>query len=87
MSNFNDIRFMGIDEFAKWLDRYGSIDDAPWLDWWDKNYCNKCVAESINGHEYAWCELNCKCKYFQDMKDIPNSEQVIKMWLELESEN
>ena len=32
--------------------------------------------------EFAWCELNGKCKFFKDMDDIPDVKQIIKMWLE-----
>ena len=73
----------------KWLDKYGDFDSAPWMRWFDKNYCDKCeavVIQSLNGcNGYAWCELHNKCKFFQDMNDIPDSKQTIKMWLESEA--
>lgn len=34
--------------------------------------------------ECAYCEVNGKCRYFQDMDKIPNNIEVIKMWLETE---
>ena len=32
----------------------------------------------------AWCELEHKCKFFQDMDDVPSCKEIAKMWLELE---
>ena len=46
------------------------------------------------GHSYycgdiecGYCEVNGKCRYFQDMDDIPDNEEIIKMWLESEIED
>ncbi len=88
MTNFNNLRFMGIDEFVEWLDEYGDFDNAPWNKWFDENHCKKCKPIiSDYGHEYAPCEFNNKCVFFEEMNEVPNHKQVIKMWLELESEN
>lgn len=90
MKVFDKFVSKNIDELADWLDKYSDLDIAPWNRWWDKNYCRKCEAVIVNepqklwNQEYAWCELNGKCKYFQYMKDIPSHKQVIKMWLESE---
>lgn len=92
MTVFNEIISKNIDEFAEWLDKNGVQDFSPWSEWFDKNYCKKCESIiKINPHccyiksEYAWCELNDgKCKFFQDMDDIPYGKQLIKMYLESE---
>ena len=34
----------------------------------------------------GYCEVNGKCRYFQNMDDIPDNEDVIKMWLETEAD-
>jgi hypothetical protein len=93
MKVFDSIKNKNIDELADWLDEHCDFDSALWWKWWDENYCNKCESiktESTNifGHkiECAYCELNRNCKFFKDMDDIPNSKQIIKMWLESESD-
>lgn len=43
------------------------------------NYCGNI--------ECGWCEINRKCKYFQDLDYIPDNEEIIKMWLESEAED
>ena len=85
MTVFEKFKSKNIDELAEWLDEYCMFDDAPWIHWWDKNYCNNCdgIWDDINC--YAWCELNDdKCKFFQDMDYMPDNKQIIKMWLESE---
>ena len=72
-----------IDELAEWLNE-NIADDSPWISWWDRKYCNKCDGVLYEGSEYGWCELNNKCKFFQDMDGIPDNKQIIKMWLERE---
>lgn len=34
----------------------------------------------------GYCELHGKCKFFPDLDYIPDNEDIIKMWLELECE-
>lgn len=88
---FEKIKLMDIDEFAEWLDENGQFDGSPWSAWWDKTYCKNC--ESIMCHyegselEFpcAWCEINeNKCKFFPEMDDVPDSKEIVKMWLESE---
>lgn len=87
MNVFELLKSKNIEELTEWFDEIG-IDFSPWVSWWDKNYCNKCDAVYYDGDrsEYGWCEVNGKCKYFQDMNDIPSNKQIIKMWLESEIE-
>lgn len=88
MNNFEKLKSMSVEDLAKWLDKNGQFDTAPWIIWFDKNYCKNC--ESImchyedSTHEFpvAWCELEHKCKFFPEMDETPNSKEVIKMWLE-----
>jgi hypothetical protein len=84
MNLYNSLKYKTINELAEWLNEYCSHDFSPWTNWFDRNYCKKCDSIYFNGdrNEYSWCEINGKCKYFQDMSDIPNNKQVIKMWLE-----
>lgn len=89
-SNFEVIKAMSIDRFAEWLDKYGRFDDSPWMDWWDKNYCKNCESVKVYVPDFdrecqcAWCELEHKCKFFQDKEDVPDNKEIIKMWLESE---
>ena len=93
MNHFEQLKNMNIDELSKWLDKHGKFDDGPWTKWFDKEYCKNC--EPIKCHykdsEYeincAYCELEHKCKFFPDFDDVPNNEDVIKIWLELEVDN
>jgi hypothetical protein len=90
MNNFEKLKSMSVDELAELLNQYGRYERTPWYDWWDENYCSRC--ESVKAyvpafereHDFAWCELEHKCKFFQDMEDVPNSKEIIKMWLEAE---
>ena len=87
MRIYDTLTSKDIDGLAEWLDKYGMFDQSPWLTWWDNNYCKKCDGVEYKGQDWAWCELNGKCKFFQDLKDIPDNKQIIKMWLELEVED
>lgn len=86
MTNLEAFRSMtmDIDKFAKWLHE-NCGDDAAWVLWFDKKYCNKCECIPMNDYsclEYAYCEVNKKCRYFPDLNEIPSMEDIIKMWLE-----
>lgn len=91
MTIFESINSKNIDELAEWLDKHGMYDGSPWTIWWDKNYCQKCESEYMYSAifdkeiECGWCEKHKKCRYFQDRDDIPDSEEIIKMWLESEA--
>ena len=96
MTVFDSIRTKNIEELVewidKWLDEHCDLDDAPWWDYFDNNYCKKCEPEigymAAFGKEiecaFSWCELNHRCKFFKDMEEAPNRKQAIKMWLESE---
>lgn len=96
MTVFEDIKSKNIDELVEWLDKHGASEDNPWIKWFDRTYCRKCepvVASFVSDcygsyysaeHEFAWCELYRNCRYFNDMKNVPNRKQTIKLWLESE---
>ena len=92
MKLIDKFKSKNIDELAAWLDKYCYFEYAPWINWREDNYCNNCPSEigkyedSDREMEFAWCELNDKCKFFSDMDSTPDSKQVIKMWLESEIE-
>ena len=92
MTVFENLKSRNIDELVDWLDKYVSLDAAPWMWWFDRTYCEKCEAEIVYDekykleHEYGWCELNGKCRFFQNMNAVPDNKQTIKMWLESEIE-
>lgn len=94
---FDRFKSMNIDELSEWLDEYGMFDGSPWIEWFDKSYCQKCDSvigyysselenEPRKGHEFAYCELNGYCRFFNEMNAIPDNKQIIKMWLESEVE-
>ena len=91
MTVFENIKNKSIDELVDWLDKHCDFDSALWWKWWDENYCGKCEAietESTNVFGYtienAYCEHYGNCRFFKDMEKIPNSKQIIRMWLESE---
>lgn len=91
---------MSVEKLAKWLDEHGQFDGSLWMDWFNTNYCIKCesitvkrkVAEDKLGisalcggdTDCAWCELHKKCKYFKELENVPDNEEIIKMWLHSE---
>lgn len=92
MTKYNKIKTMSIDEVAEWIAKNGQFDGSPWMDWFNKKYCENCPAEKVyveywgNYQDCAWCELHDKCKFFPDLNDTPGLEMIIKMWLETEDE-
>lgn len=100
MTNFEKLQSMSVDELAKWLDQNGIIDNSPWMEHFNSKYCNNCEsvmckyedAEKVVGFkpfyddeiECAYCEIYQKCRYFQDMDDVPDGKEIVKLWLESE---
>ena len=92
MTVFEKIKSMNIDEFAEWLDAYGTWDGGcPWIKWFDSTYCQNCEPVLVKAEdcyynkdmEFAWCELNDeKCKFFPDLDEVPDGKQIVKLWLE-----
>ena len=78
-----------IDELVDWLYEIGN-DYSLWFQWWDSKYCGNCIAEIKYNPEigrelpHGWCELHQNCRYFLELDEIPDTKQIIKMWLESE---
>ena len=95
MNNFEKIKAMSIDQLIDWLDTNGHH-DAIWWKWFEEKYCDKCdtittLIPDYDGEETwlrpcvcSYCEENDKCFFFQEMEDVPNSKETIKLWLEAE---
>ena len=102
MNNFEKIKQMSLEDFAEWLYEHRMVDDTPWMEWFNENYCDKCEsiivkaedAEEVLGikpfyneeYECAYCEV-----YEDSCKFFPNgypsNKDIIKMWLEIRDEN
>ena len=82
MTVFEKIKNMDIDEFAKWFDDNCAHDEDPAIRWWNEKYCNVCESEIDGFNEFCWCELHGKCIFFQDMDEVPNRKDMVKLWLE-----
>lgn len=93
MKTIDKIKCKSINEFVDWIDENFAFDTAPYMFWFDNEFCKKCQAEEIHDvdrcikTECAWCEITGKCKFFQDMNEVPNTKQIIKLWLESEDNN
>lgn len=89
MTMFDKIKDMSINELTEFLMQFNE-GFTPWMDWFSDTYCNNCspqyhkLHDDMDEQEFAWCELHDSCKYFQDMDDVPDIKQTIKMWLESE---
>ena len=93
MNNFEKLQSMSTEEFSAWLDQNGMWDNSPWSTFFDSTYCKRCepvevyVPDFGRKCEFAWCELEHKCRYFEDKADVPDCKEIIKMWLEGEVNN
>lgn len=95
MNNFEKLQSLDIEQFAEWLDQNGMWDNSPWSKWFDLKYCQQCESVKATVKDYfgirecdfAWCELEHKCRYFADYEEVPDCKEVIKMWLEVEVED
>lgn len=92
MKMIEKIQSMNIYEFTDFLNEYVECHSAPWTRWFDENYCKKCYAEIIQNAntsklmEYSYCELNDKCRFFENMDfdDVLDDKRIIRMWLNSE---
>lgn len=90
---FDRFKSMSIGEFSDWVDKYGAFDNSPWMKWWNYIYCNNCpdiMCKYEDGHrEFAcsYCEIHGKCIFFEEQDEVPSNKEIIKMWLESESED
>ena len=91
MTVLEKIKTKNINELVDWIDEYFAFDTAPYWRFFDENYCNKCDGVIANEGEddemeLAYCEAHGNCRFFKDMDKIPDSKQIIKMWLLSECE-
>lgn len=88
MTRFEKFKNIDIDALTEWLDEHINPDESPWSQWFNENYCQKCESirtfvHYLNGeHECAWCEVNDKCKYFQELDKTLSCKDIVRMWLE-----
>ena len=102
MTNFEKIKSMSSEEFAKWLNKKNMVDNTPWMNWWETNYCDHCDPLTVKAEDAeallglkpfnnepllcAYCELHDDCKFFPN-REVPSITEIIKMWLEVEYED
>ena len=92
MTNFEKLKSMNEKEISEFLDSIVSIDDNPQVVWFYKKYCDNCETIRLNTLDpnarcdYAYCELNENCRYFQNKDDIFDNKEMIELWLESEVE-
>lgn len=92
MNNWTKLKNMETEDFAEWLDEYGAFDNSPWMRWFDDKYCKNCpdivckYEDSEREFSCSYCETYGKCKFFQEMDEVPENKEIVKMWLESEME-
>ncbi len=101
-TNYDNLHSMTLDELATWIDNNGDFDGAPWMKWFDANYCKKCEAIEVDrdtaikvlrlspfygsGVTCAYCEIHDNCKFFPELDYIPDNKDIIRMWLEKDAD-
>lgn len=91
MTVFEKIKAVDINGLIEMFDKFSFNEHSPWFEWYDKKYCGNCIAEikfhpEINRDaEFGWCEMHQNCRYFPELDEIPDTKQIIKMWLESEA--
>lgn len=93
MTNYEKIKSMSEEELANFLVRYT---EAPWMDWWDKNYCSKCETVRLTQEESqkylgikpfreiieaGYCEVHDRCRYFVELDHCVTNKEIIELWL------
>lgn len=88
MNNFEKLKSMSVDELSEWLDNNGMWDNSLWSKWFDEEYCKKCedimCKSPDDSREFrcAYCEIYDNCRFFPEKADVPDSKEIIRMWLE-----
>lgn len=99
MKIFNKFTTSSKESLAKWIAEFGNHDDSPWMNWFDKKYCQNCQSEIVTREESeaklgfqlryvgstecSYCEVYKECRFFPN-RPTPDIEEIIKMWLEQE---
>lgn len=102
MTIYDKFTTSSLESLAEWIADFGNHDDSPWMDWFDKTYCQKCESEIITREEseaklgfllmYAsktecsYCEVYRECRFFPN-RPSPDMKEIVKMWLEQEVED
>lgn len=96
MTVFESFKNKNLDELAKWLSDNWESDNSPWCLWWDRKYCDNCEGIICDAPwlysgeiECSYCEVNDKCRFFEDrhIDSILDDVVIAKMWLESEVED
>lgn len=95
MTIFDKIKSLSKEEMVNYLSQYGDVDFAPWWNWFDEKYCQKC--ETIETSEddyhfkvrYSYCELYGRCRFSSGEGDsndpiLGEDKKIIQKWLESE---
>lgn len=90
MTNRDFLKNFSEEDFVKWLTSLELVENAPWLQWLDNEYCKKCqpIMGRMEGHDldqpFAPCEFEAnECPYgVADLTD----EELIEMWLDAKRE-
>ena len=89
MTNLTKLKSMTQEELVNWLDKYGDFDGSPWMKWFGKTYCDNCPgitckvpAFDNKEVECSFCELNHKCKFFEELERELDTKDILKLWLE-----
>ncbi len=88
MNNRDKIKNFSEEEFIDWLVGFKLVEEAPWLQWLDSNYCKKCdpiqghIEGSYYDHLFSPCEFGAdECPFgVADLED----RELIKLWLDAE---
>lgn len=93
MNNFDMLKNLTKDQLSEWLDKYINFDYSPHMTWFNTCYCSNCepvICKYEDGNREfpcSYCEIYDKCKFFNELNEVPSSKEIIKMWLESESED
>lgn len=90
MTNREFLKNFSEKDFVRWLAGFELVENAPWLQWLDKEHCQKCppIIGRLESHDhdqsFAPCEFEVdECPYgVADLTD----EGLIEMWLSSERE-
>lgn len=88
MTNKEKLQSLSLEDLTDWLNAHGEPDNAPWMRWFDDNYCAKCESEIMvfaNNRKVgcAFCENHNYCRFLGESVGIAaDTRTIIKMWLE-----
>ena len=96
MNNYQNLKSLSLEELAVYIEEQYHKDDFPWDEWFNRKYCMNCpvIIKKVDSilypgkvnREFAYCEVNDKCRYFPDAGSILSQQEIIKLWLQEEVE-